>query len=198
LTKEIYVPDSIRIALPPDVTAQDAGYAIYRLRWDMEDIIKKSDDRPAEAIYKPRKLDGFAHRIDDDLLGFSYFTVTGKDREAIAEEIRKALPTISTADAKVKFEGAPNAEEKARAIKYVAITAPETKDAAALALFDKALHDESSEVRQAAILATGYAGWPELADLLRDVAENDADQEVRDDAADMLEGFGKQSRGELE
>lgn len=190
--------DEIRIALPPDQTAQDADYTAYRLNWDLEDHIKGDDSRPSEGIYRPRKAEGFVHRLDDPLLGFRYFLVTGADREAIAETIREATKTVSAADAKTMFDGSKDATERARAIRYVAVTAPDASDAGTLEIFRRALGDDALEVRQAAILATAYAGWPELAELLREVASNDADKDVREDAASMLEGFDKQSRGELE
>ncbi|HEU0299052.1 MAG TPA: HEAT repeat domain-containing protein [Longimicrobium sp.] len=182
--------DTIRIPLHSSVSQEDFEGVAYTARWSMEALHQQTEERPFETEWSTAEGDATINYVRDFLLEVDYVVVRGKAAGATAELIRSRLRTVSVKDALAAAKKARSDDGRLGAL-YQAVLAAESADPQVLELLEKALADEDPEVRRGAIFAAGYAEWKELKEPLERVARDDADAEIREDAAAMLEGLGK-------
>ncbi|HEX7151246.1 MAG TPA: hypothetical protein VF618_07140 [Thermoanaerobaculia bacterium] len=186
----------MRIVMDPSVTLDDAETVPFKLKWQFGDYVKKKKDVPYEVIYRtPEKTE--VHLVDDHVIGERYWTLSGPGITKMAAKLRDQVKTISVDDIP-SYVDATKAEKVKHGIAFAALLAPEKFDKRFFAWFERGFSHRNPDVREQAIVGSGYVGWKELREKLEEVAENDSDAEIRKSAKLMLEGFELQDRGELE
>jgi len=184
-----------RFPLPPDADPDDVVRAAYDLNLDVNDAIEPSDDRPREVIYNVPGEKTFLHHVDDHLLGVSYVQFRGKTADELAEEFTDQVAVVTKSDVDDMIDEAGDDEEQLkRALGSAYLLAPKTLNKAWMKYFNKAFKHESPEVRRYGILGVGYVGWPELAEPLQKIADEDEDTTVRAAAKRMLGALKKQAK----
>lgn len=182
--------DTIRIPLHSSMSQANFESMTYSADWTMERIYKQTEERPFETEWSTPDGDATVNYVRDFLLEVDYVVVRGKGARATADSIRKRLRTVSVDDALAAAKKARGPDKRLRAL-YEAVLAAESPDPRVVELLESALADKDAEVRRGAIFAAGYAEWKELKGPLERVAQDDADAEIREDAAAMLEGLDK-------
>jgi hypothetical protein len=190
--------ESIRIVPAEEVTQGDIDYIAYRMNLAAVREIDASDDAPHEIVFRSRTdAATLIHQVDDSMVDVRYLVVKSGDLAAVVAGIRELIPTVSLDDAETLFESGGAATEVQRAVAYFGLLAPPTDDERVRSLLERAFVHPERIVRRMAVLACGYAGWPELVTPLRELAQNDPDEDVRKDAEVMVEGYAMKARGEL-
>jgi hypothetical protein len=185
-----------KVILDPKTPRKDAEKKAYRLDLDTLKIIQASEDAPFEIIYRSGDGKTTAHLIDDHLLDTRYFLIEGTNAAKLAAKIRKELDSVDEKQIPALVASTKAAEVK-QGISAVALLAPAKFNKRFFSYFEKGFAHKSADVREHTVLATGYVGWPQLAEPLQELAENDSNTGVRESATLMLNGFGKKARGEL-
>jgi hypothetical protein len=174
-------PARPRLLLVPkeSVTGDDIAAAALDHDWWIHRVRKES---PREVIYRTDDAATTIHWIEDHKTGIPYISVMGANLNAVGGQVRDSVPTYSLDEVRALVERAATADERVRAICYLGLAAPDAFDAAIFAVFERYLDDEDRDVRQAAVLATLYVGWPELIAPLRRCATGDAEAVLRQQA----------------
>lgn len=178
-----------RIALQESVTQKEVTAAGWRLNWLWQDVFPRSQNNPHEIKWVTRDKQTSIHYMEDFLIEVNYILAKGKDANEVIEQVRASLATYSEDDVRVMWEQATSPKQKVRAIYFAAIAAPQKYDPESFRFFERAFTDPDGEVRMAAIVASGYLGWPELKEILQQLTEGDPDADVRKNAQLMLEGM---------
>ena len=113
--------------------------------------------------------------VEDHRLGLRFFTVDGENRDATLAHLRSALAFEDAESVLSAAESATDASARVGAILKIARLAPDAVDARWMAMFQANLMHENAAVRAAALLASAYVGWPELAPLLAVCAAGESD-----------------------
>jgi len=182
----------IRILLEGAADEELVRRAMYAADLNVVDEIEPGDDHPYEVVFAAPGDEAVAHYVEDDFLGYRYVVVASGDEgvaEEVAGELRGALPHVSRDEVLRRAREARDGPAHAAALYQAAIVAPEVADAELLPLFERAFASGDPGLREAAILAAGYAEWKELAAPLRRLAASDPEPELRAQAAAMQEGL---------
>ena len=138
-------------------------------------------DRTRASTERGRCLGSTArvHWLDDALLGVEMFAVTGRDRAAVAKNIRAQVPTYTTPDL-IRLVGAdPIGDHLAAVLPTVGAAAPTEADATLLLWIRQGLQHSDVYVRSRAVLASAATRWPELHADVQTIAESDVDADLR-------------------
>jgi hypothetical protein len=84
---------------------------------------------------------------------------------------------------------AKSPEDYISVIYRMAVAAPPFLDSRYFKLFEQVLANQNAKVRDAAVLAIGYVGWPEFRNILEQMKTSDPDQSVQESAAIMSDGY---------
>lgn len=159
--------------------------------WDLEDLTPR---RAGEIFQKTWTTNGGKTRIDyveDPMADLLYVLVAGEDQEKFIRKIRKAGPVYTSTEIHQRIKAAKTPDERAQAIMIAGVAAPAECDAKLFAYFKKAFTDENAQVRRAVVIASVYAGWPELREPLQQLKQDDPDAEIREVAEHTLDGLSK-------
>jgi hypothetical protein len=181
--------ERIRIALQDGVKQEKVSVLAYRFEWEMERVIQRTDDHPREVIWATPGRKTFVHWVEDFLVQQRYLVVQGDDAEAVAEQLRSKLKTLSPVDVAKRLAGTRDEGDLIDVLYKAGVAAGPEEDSALREVFDAGFRHESPDVRRAAVFAAGYAEWPGLREPLERLAGSDPDLVVREDAAAMLEGL---------
>lgn len=187
---------TMRIVLDTKTPRRNAEKKAYFLDLDTLKIIKATDDHPFEIIYRSGDGKATVHLIDDHLLDTRYFLIEGPAAAKLATKIRHELGTTEEKEIPALVASVKAADAR-HGISAAALLAPPKFNKRFFGYFEKGFAHKSAAVRDHTILATGYVGWKQFVEPLRQLAENDPATNVRESAASMLDGFDKKARGEL-
>lgn len=182
-----------RISIKESVCEDDIAAIAFDNNWALVDVEKATEERPREVIFKLWETDCKVHFIDDYLLNLSYFVLCGQQIEQTEALIRKAVDTYTDNEIRQMAATACTEEEKVRAIYRVGIIAVNPNKQGLVSIFSQYFVDPIPQVRQATILASGYAGIPELLGQLELLAKHEQNPEVREYAKAMVESFKEES-----
>ena len=132
------------------------------------------------------------HYLEDDLSASSYLVFSGDKQDAVDAATRVAerhLEFFSFDELLTAVVHARDDAEKCRAIIRAAIGAPREFDECFFELIRDLLRNKNPALREAAIWAISYPGWPVFFDLLRSTARTDPSRRIRDTAEGMLGAF---------
>ena len=165
------------------------------LGWPLERVTEPDHEavQDLEILWKPGP--GLALRYVEDFdADESYVVVSGRNAEGVRGVeiyVEARLPAWSLDDLVRKVDEASTDEERAQNVLRLGLGAPiEMRDDFVRRISD-AIQDKSLYVRQAGVWAVAHAEWPVLLPLVRQVAENDPEEEIRDDAMTIVDVFGE-------
>jgi hypothetical protein len=186
------VPRSRRFVVKEHVPRDQISVAAWDNRWIWLEEYEADDDRPYEKVWTTLDHQSSIHYIEDFVIGVRYLYVSNAQNDVIRQVI-SSIPVYTNDEVKQMAETAAGADGDAqgqiRAVYHLALTATRRSDAYVLDAIASALSNPTPEVRQAAILAVGYVGWPEFRVPLESLRRDDPDVDVRSDAKAMLEAM---------
>jgi hypothetical protein len=184
---------TVRFALMPTVLREEIGEFFIRRAWVLHSFEEGGGREPYEEVWGDRDGEAAAFYVEDDLVGVNYLTLEapqGERIEGLAGEVKGGLRILTTADALEWVRRASTLEEKIVAAAHLGLVT-EAPDPAVISKFGEVLLDTTSDplVRQAALISSTYAAWPELDEILGMVASSDSDLEVRAAARRVLKSL---------
>lgn len=138
-----------------------------------------SDNSPEEVIWSTRDGQTRLHRLEDQFAGIVYLLLDGAGAKALAASAVEKLDGLDTQTLAHAMSSHDSAALSAPAIAALGVLAPRTFDLVFFDLFRWVLHHPDEEIRRAAIKATAYAPWPELATELQRLASEDEVDDIR-------------------
>jgi hypothetical protein len=182
--------NKIVLILKPGVTrahyeraATDAGFAHFETRpgdgdraaheqvWAWPDL-----ERPHAAV----------HYLESPLVSFAYVVVRGSEVPELAARLTDRLPIYSRAELIDDAMNALTHDEQVYAINRLAVGFPQCEPAALGVLTNYILAGATPLLREAAVNALGFHGWPEVKWLVAKLAAEDPADNVRARAAALL------------
>ena len=188
----------MRVTLDRSVTKANVGSVAWDLRWSIGKVIKAEGSTPKQVIYYEEDDNGertFIRYTEDFYIDLPYIEVYGENPssiELVIEDIHDCLSTHTISEAFSMVNNAKDREELFLAIRYLGIGCggyPITTEV--LELFKKLVQDPDPDVREVTRIAMVYAGAAELESIFEYMAQNDPDPELRQQAAESLEGLRK-------
>jgi hypothetical protein len=124
------------------------------------------------------------------ITGLRYLVVRGTVVDRHVRRIRRQLPTVTHVDALRALKAAGSRDAKLLALYQLGIAAPSGANRLIVSALGRTLRDDADDrLRQAAVLAIAYTGWPEFEGAVRAAAENDVSEGVRSTARGLLTAF---------
>jgi HEAT repeat protein len=171
--------------------------------WDeMEEAMQALDateEEPEEGfLFSWRVGDTLVRLFEDAVLHVQHFRLDGGDREAVAERLKKVIPTVTPKDMPALFdeiEGDESGEFEEK-LGLLAAVAPKTADPPLVELFERGYNHPDPLVREHAALVSAVPRWPRLRASLERLANDDEDADVRESAATALSDFDKATRSD--
>ncbi|WP_073480724.1 hypothetical protein [Streptoalloteichus hindustanus] len=130
-------------------------------------------------------LDVQLHYLEDHRSGCSFVVVTGPSQERVEEFaplVASYLGPWTWPELLAEVRRGGGQEERARALLRAGIGAPDHFDQSFFDHVANAARSPEGWLRTAGVWATSYPFWPEFVPLLREVAEHDADPDLRAEA----------------
>ena len=175
------------MALSPDVTRDDVETAAWDLNLFVSHRVPATADQPREDVWRTIDERTWLHEIEDHITGLRYLVVRGADVDRYVRKIRQQLPTVTHTDALRALTAAATPDAKLLALYQLGVAAPPRANRLVVAALTRALGEEPDDgLRQAAVIAIAYTGWPEFADVVRRAAETDPSERVRSTARGLL------------
>jgi HEAT repeats len=179
----------IRVVLRPEAGREDVDDVALDLDWLFLRNFPSSEERPYEDMWIDRDERTYIHYIEDHLVDLRYLVLNGPDADQLRSEVVAVLAVHQPADGPAAWESARSEADRIQAVHLLALTADPDDHAEAAGYLRRAAEDTGVEVRRAVILAATYVGWPELRELLTELAQSDPDPTVVRDARLALEGL---------
>jgi HEAT repeats len=182
------------IVLHQSVSRAEIDYTAYKGLWVFARVVKDSKDTVREVIFQeviPPKgvTENFMHYMIEKVKDLPYLIVDGEDIQAAVKEIHTSLPIHSREDIIRMIQSPGDQEEYIKGILYLGLQGKFKEcDNETLEIFKQVLQHENPEVRRTAVIAMSYAGWSEFQDLVKSLAKEDPDINVRETAARFLKG----------
>ncbi len=188
----------VRVVLDESLTEANVDSAGWDLQWSIGKVIKAEGKTPKQAIYyycDEEIQKTFIRFYEDDFIDLPFIEVYGDDPksvEFVVKDIHDSLPTHSVPEIVAMVKNATEREELFLAMRYLGIGCggePATPEL--LEMFQKWSTNPDPDIRDTAIIAMGYAAWPEFKDILEKMISTDPVPSLRKYAAHALEGIKK-------
>ena len=186
-----------RLVLRPPIAVERFTAVAYVLGWMWWDTIEESDDGPCETIFLTRDNKTSIHFVDDSFTATCFLVFKGEEPEKAFETAEQRFPSHSEDDIVTAAREAEETETRIRGILALAVIASQADRSAVVDIVRAASVDSEPMVRRASIVAMSYVGWPEFRAVAADMQRSDADPEIREDAAALVEGYALQEQGLL-
>ncbi|MFJ2203299.1 HEAT repeat domain-containing protein [Streptomyces violaceusniger] len=127
------------------------------------------------------------------------FTVFGEDSADVVELSRRVtiiLQPYSRQELTRPPQFGADKHERIRTAMRAALAAGDEYDGELYAVISAAAQAPDPDVRNAAAWATTYVSWPQVLELLRNMAANDSDARVREGAQALLNDFQRDEAGD--
>ena len=162
--------------------AADLGLVFY-------DKIAPSPSNPTEVIWTSPDGETRLYRIEDQFIGQTFIAIDGPDAARVEAGVRDGLPVRDLAEALARIGTEETDETRLETAALLGWLAPPQFDAEVFAAFETLLESPSPAVRAKAVSAMAYPVWPEFRPLLRRLAAEDEDPDVRARAEVALQAF---------
>ena len=129
------------------------------------------------------------HWVSDEIIGREYVALSGASQEGVADILRRHLSFYGLDDVRHMVRTDLPWYDQVPVLHAVAAGGPPVRDDAIVELIDRSLNHEHSAVRNAAMVASAYLGWPDLRPFLVVAREFDPDPELRTLADQLLASF---------
>lgn len=181
----------LKFVIDEFVTQHEINCLATDLGWIFADKIQPSDTNPLEIIWTTDDRQNFIHYVEDDWLGSRYFAFQGVSTDNLALSLynNSRIKLYSLQDVLTFVERAEDPKEQSKIAAMLGILAPDKFDAISFNAFSQLLSSSSPGVRQMAILAAAYRGWPEFKRLLQHIKESDPEDFVRWRAEVALQAY---------
>jgi HEAT repeats len=182
------------LVLHESVSREDVGYAGYETSWGFSEAIKNCEGVVREVIYREVRHPGgirenFVHYLTEKVRNLPYLIVYGESITDVMNDVCTSLPVLTREEIIRMVQASEGNETYLKGIIYLGLQGKFKEcDAETLGLFKQVLQDQNPEVRNTAIVAMSYTGWPELRELVQPLAETDPDPQVRQTASQFLSG----------
>jgi len=181
----------LREIVKKNVTRQQVDSLAWDENWYSHDFIPPTEESPYEEVWITQDDQTAIHYIEDPLISIRYFFVTGSNLVEVSSRIRSSLDTYKRDDIRNMMNNALEPKQYINAIYHIGIAATQEYDTEFFEFFKLAFSHHDPKVRNAAILATGYAGWKEFREPLERLKESDSEQAVREFADYTLQSLAK-------
>jgi HEAT repeats len=182
------------IVVHQSVSTEEIDYAAYQRRWGFSGAIEGSegDERGVtfQKIIPPKGVtENYVHYMTEKVKNLPYLILEGETIEVLIKDVDASLPVYSREDIIRMIQAPANQEEYIRGILYLGLRGKfQECDSNTLEIFKQVLQHENPEVRRTAVIAMSYAGWSEFQDLVKSLAKEDPDIDVREMATRFLKG----------
>jgi hypothetical protein len=132
------------------------------------------------------------HYAEDRLTQSAYVLASGASRadvDRLGRRLGEELETIPLQELLRDCDESREPREIGRAVTRLTLGAPRDFDAAVFRRVERVLAHEDPDVRRMGVWAVSFMPWPEYRPLLAEMADGDADPEVRDTAADLVAAY---------
>jgi hypothetical protein len=151
-------------------------------RWVLGSVDDEQPGSPFQIAWTTADGATTLRYVEDTVLGVRYIVASGPS-DAIAGRLHERGVTYSAADVTEMSERARTPQQRLAVTSYAGAAAGDTPDAGLLRTLESALEDSEPEIRRVGVMASAYAGWPELLPRLEQIAREDPDAEARKLAA---------------
>jgi hypothetical protein len=172
------------VVFEPDATILAVVDVARANRWKEAQRIARGERRLEEVIYELPDGKTVVRGIDDHFVAVVLAAITGPQSEEAERTLRAAGRAVDDTTL-WQWAESKDPKERAFALRAFAATSRETVDARVVALYTRALKDQSAEVRKALLEAVGRAAWPELWPLV-----DALDESGTADAKALLQSYG--------
>jgi hypothetical protein len=180
----------IRIVFKPSVELGPIQTYAWRRNWNITGATRE-DESPTRFSWET--IDGEAEIVylEDPYIGINYALIKGNSVLSVSDDIRSALDCWSFAEAVSLAAGSADRDAKIRGIYVGALSASRNERDRLVSVFQQLTEDADPDVRHALLVGIGYVGADaRLREIAEELRDNDPDDEVRRDAALLLEGLG--------
>ncbi|MFJ9686951.1 hypothetical protein ACIRRX_14900 [Streptomyces bacillaris] len=154
-----------------------------------EEALPKDEGQPKAEIWITKDSKTAAVWVRDELLDVTYISVQGINSRVLAEQIRSIVPTDDISQLRARVIADRDPDVLMDSVLRAAVAAYSGFDSQTFAFLQWALSDPDPLVRRVALLAVSVTGWKEFSLTLAEVSEKDLVDEVREQAARVLNGI---------
>lgn len=152
------VPDGVmRILLAPEVDRAAVEALALAQGWRLVQALAQKDGRPRQLVFATAEGTELVTFVEDHRIDARYIVLAGHDSSAVAELVRLALPCLDERAVLAMLE-----QDRARAIAWLGVVAPERACEPILGILQAALESDEPAIREAARFAAEATSWPEL------------------------------------
>lgn len=168
------------------VSAQDFQRFAMAMGWLEHEFHPATPSSPEEHIWLTEDQRAGVHWLKDGILGLEYVAVTGEEHDAVVDLLTRELPCYTVQEIRAMCNKTVPWYDEVPIINMVAVGGPPVFDDAVFGLIARSMEHEQSAVRNAAIVACAYLGWPQLRPLLLAARDRDPEPELRTLASQLL------------
>ncbi|MFJ1615820.1 HEAT repeat domain-containing protein [Streptomyces sp. NPDC088251] len=181
---------TVRLVPTPPADLESVAAAFTSLGLTRHAAYAAETDQPSEEeIWLTGDAKTAAHWIDDELLDVSYIAVRGVNAAALAESIRSELPMDDIQQLQARVIADRDPDVLIDTLYRTAIVAYSNYDPQAFALLRWGLNDPDPLIRRVSLLAVSITGWENFVPALDEISKKDPVDEVRDQAARVLDAL---------
>ena len=179
------------LVLIEDVTRADFAKAATAMGFTRKTVWEpeRKGDSYEEAWANSDQTQALSY-VEDGISDQSFVTVRGRDRDELALEVTRKIPTYYDSELVDRAYHEADHDAQVTNLYRLAIAFPDY-DPEVAHIFERfATEPPNPLLRRAALEAMVYRAWPENRSILERVAKDDADTEVRERAEELLEHWG--------
>jgi hypothetical protein len=178
--------DRLVFLLKPGTTFEDFQRIADLYRWR---IVKELPSDAERTAYEQIRVtpDGSTtiHYLADPLVRERFLVVRGPQTGAVAFNAGRSFDCETPDEVIERVRDAGSDKEKAGGAYQLAVVFPDVGEEA-MSILRRFYETGSSDVRHAVINAVGWRGWPQGKAFLEQVARDDPDSELRENARDIV------------
>ena len=189
-------PSSIYMVLYPNVTREDFEKAAADLGFVQHETRPGDGARRAyEQVWATPDRTTAVNYLEDPLAGMNYLCLRGAHLDNFEPEFAERLDNYSPEEVLELAAGAKSHDKQVASLFRIAITFPEYEPEAFRIVEAYATQPPDPLLREAAVDAMGFRGWPEFVPLLERIAAQDPAVNVRQHAQEILSAVRAESSG---
>ena len=180
-------PSILRVI--PEVPA-DARSALARCGW--RNLEKAENARPTGvvSVWEAPDRQAVLSWIHDEIAGFEYFLIAGPDRESALANLAGEIVFRTPTDVLTSIANAADERELGRFARELGLIACGPFDLDVFKVLAGLLNSRHPALQGDALIAAGYAAWPELADAFERLeADAETQEELRAEARAVRAGL---------
>ena len=174
------------LVLYPHLTRADFEAAATTIGLDRYTTTAGDARRAYEQVWTTANSASAVHYLEDPLVGLTWISIRGVDVSSLTTAMALRIELIDREEALERAEGAVSHNVKLEALARVAVTFHQFDPRAFLVFAAFATEPGDALLREAAANLMAYRAWPEFVPVLGQMVADDADNNVRRRAAEVL------------